>query len=174
MIHLQRGASNLFFTNYITDTVWTVTCKEKHPTYIFNLGNKLLPKEWQVEYHINNFNNWGRKVKSYNKVQVFPVGSKVFIYQNAWMSPTYSAIYIYDKKKDAVSKFETYNFYDDMIGMVGTYPIMSSQSMILGVTDYDEVKTSIKNNNPSSGWLKQMKDIDENGPPILVIYKLKK
>lgn len=174
MIHLQRGASNLFFTNYITDTVWTVACKEKHPAYIFNLGNKLLPEKWQVEYHKNNLNNWQEKVKSYIKVQVFPVGSKVFIYQNAWMSPIYSAIYIYDTKKDTISKFETYYFYDDITAMANAYPIMSSQSMILGVIDYNDVKTSIKNNNPSYEWLKQMKDIDENNHPILVIYKLKK
>ncbi len=177
MIYLQRDASNLYFNDYVSDTTWVITPKGKKPAFILDLENKLAHEDQLQNRDINRFKAWEQKFMKKNKAQVVPFDSKIFIFQNGWLSPHYRAIYIYDKQTARTEKFETTFIEDDLVGMQGIYPLMSSQSMILGAIDPFNLSIFNKNNymgEPTPEWLKQMEGIDKYDNQILVIFKMKK
>lgn len=177
MIYLYKDNNNLYFTNYLSDTIWKINPNKKEIAFISNLKSELLPQKYNITYYANNLNDWNRIVKEYKKVHLSPIDQKIFIYKNNWQSGHLSSISIFNRKTNQITKYNTQAFLDDIVGMQWVVPVVNNQSLIIGVTTPYMLSTYNKENyykKPTNIWLKQMKDISENDNQILVIFKLKK
>ncbi|MCG8308507.1 MAG: 6-bladed beta-propeller, partial [Cytophagales bacterium] len=181
MTYFQKTRSKLLFNNYVSDTIWCINQESKEPAFILGMKEKLLPKEKQIEFYEGDFERWRKAAKPYNMVHLIPFSSLMFIFEKYWSEKEYSAIYIQDRHTKEMVKYKASFVYDDLVGfqkLPNFIFTFSSEYLIAGLYPV-EIHKEVDNNyyylkeKASPLWLNQMKTIDENDNPILVLIKVK-
>jgi len=182
MTYFQKTNSGLLFHNYLNDTVWNIQDKKKEAAFILDMKDKLLPFNKQVEFCDGDLKRWEKMAVSYNYVHLMPFSSWIIIFQKHWADGKYNAIYLNNTKTDEIKKYNTSYIYDDIVSRQKLSLVFSMYSADYLVTliepsqilkDLNQNKENNKG-TPSLLWLDQMKTIDENDNPILVLMKIKK
>ncbi|VAW25160.1 hypothetical protein MNBD_BACTEROID01-353 [hydrothermal vent metagenome] len=178
----HKSDGKLFFTNYMSDTIWDISSGEKNIGYILNLGDKLLPKKYQVEYFNGDFERFKKMAAPFQKMNLVETPSYLFLFQKGWIENNIHSIYIHDRTKNITRKFETTYIFDDLVGNQNLIPHYSTNNYIIATLNPIKLKEKLKNinngenvggNTPSPQWLKQMELVDENDNPILVLMKVR-
>ncbi|MCG8308456.1 MAG: 6-bladed beta-propeller [Cytophagales bacterium] len=182
MPYFQKTATGLLFNNYLSDTVWAITKGEKEPAFILNMNDKLLPWEKQVEFCEGDFKKWQQIAKSYEIVHLIPFSRYIIIFQKHWIEKSFSAIYLQNRLTREIERYNTSFIYDDMVGWqkLSNFIFTGSTDFLVAVIYPHELQEDLNSNRENIKerappiWLNQMKSIDENDNPILVLIKVKK
>ena len=181
MYYFQKTATGLLFNSYRSDTIWNVTGNIKEPAFILNLHDKLLPYDKQSEFFNQDMEAWRKMVEPYQAVNIIPHTSYVLVLQRQINDGKLNAIYLNNNKTGEAKKFDTWFIYDDIVGKTKLnmiYPIYYSD-YIVTMGSWKTVREMIESGEefkvaPSSLWIEQMKSIDEEANPIIVLLKVKK
>ena len=179
--YFQKTSTGLLFNDYINDTIWNIINGKKDPAFILDMKGQLLPRDKQIESSGGNFDKWEKMAKSYPRLHVIPFSSQILIFKQYWCEDFYSAIYIQNRIDKKIKRFNTSYIYDDMISMQKQHKFIfsSSPDFLVGVIYPNELIEELESNNErikekaSPLWLKQMKNVDKNDNPILVLNKIK-
>lgn len=183
MPYFQKTATGLLFNSYLSDTVWNIEKKRKEPAYILNLKDRLLPYEKQIEFCNGDIKGWQKQVGSYNSLHIIPCFSYSFIFQKSYAGNQYNrfnAIYIKNNNTGEIKRYNTWFIYDDIVGKTKInviFPVFSNEYLV-ALGSWRNVRKMEKSqerykDTPSLAWIKQMKTIDEEANPILVLIKIK-
>ena len=183
MPYFQKTSSGLLFNDYLNDTIWNIAKGNKQAAFVLDMKKELLPRNKHIEFHTkNDFDKWVQLSKPYKKVHLIPFEINMLIFEKYWNTDNYSAIYLQDRKSKEIKKYNTSYIYDDLVSKQELSNIIftSSSEFLVGNIFPIELRkdmNSKKNNireKASSSWLKQLKSVDINDNPILVLIKIKK
>ncbi len=178
----QKGTQKLFFTNYMSDTIWDISSGKKNIGYILNIGDKILPKKYQVEFFNGDSERFKRMAAPFQKVNLVETSKYLFLFQKGWIENNIHSIYIHDRIRNVTRKFETPYIFDDLVGYQNLIPRYSASNCIIATINPVELKESMKNKRSISKaeediqsplWLKQMEQVNENDNPILVLMQVR-
>ena len=177
--YFNHSPNGVLFKNYINDTVWSISAKGKQAVMRFDLKNKLLPKELQVEYTKHQFYE---KAKPYERVNiVMSTDSIILLTKRKWAlgvgqsNPT--SFYIYDKVTGKTKGYESTKIYDDMFSH-SNHSILYylSDKYLLSLINYNDIVNGRKeatSTEEKAFWEHLSKNQTMNSNPILVVIKLK-
>ncbi len=183
MTYFQKTSSGLLFNDYLNDTIWNITKGSKQPVYILDMKGKLLPREKHLEFHTKiEWQKWCKMAEPYVRVNLIPYTTQMLIFEKHWNVDGYSAIYLHDRKTKEIKKYNTSYIYDDIVSKQELSNIIftSSSEFLVGKMFPFELREDMNTNKnyirekASSSWLKQLKSVDINDNPILVLIKIKK
>lgn len=182
MTYFQKTSSGLLFNNYMNDTVWKIGNEKKEPAFILKMRDKLLPRDKQIEFSEGDFKRWEKMAKSYQMVQLMPFSTQMFIFQKHYYEEKYSAIYIQNMATKKMIKSKTPYIFEDVQGQqkLSNFIFTSSPDLLVAVIEPFELQEDLKTNKEnikekaSTLWFNQMKTVDKNNNPILVLIKIKK
>ncbi|MFW5879560.1 MAG: 6-bladed beta-propeller [bacterium] len=176
----QYGNGKLYFTNYLSDTIWNISSGKKEVGYILNIKNKLLPNEYQVEYFDGDEKKFRQKAAPFQKVNLFETPSYLFLFQKGWVENMINSIYLHDFDKNYTRKFEGPFIVDDIIsgGNQKLIPRFTTNDCIIATINPIHLKEDLKSfsakDAKSAAWLEQMKTVKEEDNQILVIIPVRK
>lgn len=178
--YFQKSGQRLLFTNYMSDTIWEVSKRKKEIGYVTNLGDQLLPANYQVEYFNGDFERFKKKAAPFQKIKLFETPSNVFLLQKPWIGNSINAAYSHDRTTHTTQKLESPSIFDDLVSQctlslkfITNNCIVSSRnpgSLLKELKQADQQKNT---GAPSALFLQQMAKVKENDNPILVIVPVK-
>lgn len=173
-IYLNKTNGNLLFYNYLTDTVWDITTKEKQPAIVFNLNEKLLPETLFPEnYH--DYDAWKEKSSQYLRVNFMQTDSFTFILQRPW-ARSLSSFFVYSRKTSDIKKYELSVIYDDISGHRPVIIWTCIDNSIIAVLNYGSLQDGYnKADSPTvkKFWAQLLENVKENDNQVLAIFKVK-
>lgn len=178
--YFQKSGHRLLFTNYMSDTIWEVSKRKKEIGYLTNLGDQLLPANYQIEYFNGDFERYKKTAAPYQKVKLIETPSYIFIFQKGWIDNNVNSAYFHDVATNTTGKLDSPTIFDDLVGkhtldqkfftndcLVST---LNPVTLIKELKQADQQKTT---NAPSPLLVKQLANVKENDNPILVIMPVK-
>ncbi len=184
--YFQESMNKLLFTNYMTDTIWNVTGAKKEAEYIFNLDEKLLPWDMQVEYFNGDFDRFYKEIANYHRINAKKVLDFVLILQHNWNKDgiDLNTIYLHNTKEDLTKAYDGKFIFDDIIGKIklpGYLTLSTDKAFISEIqpTDLMERLDELSVNDTSNKiihqqWIKKMSNVKFDDNPVLIVFKTKK
>ncbi len=179
LVYFQKTSSGLLFNNYLSDTIWNISHGKKKPAFILGLGmkDKLLPRDKHIEFSKGDYKRWEKTAKRYQMVHLVPFPSRMFVFQKYWCEESYSSIYIQNVQTKEIKKYNTSYIYEDIVGCLELSKFIFSNSLdyLIGKITPLELQDFLRSNKEKASpqWLDQMKNVDKNDNPILVLIKIK-
>lgn len=184
-LFFQTSKDKLLFTNYLSDTIWDISQKNKTIAYILNLGDKLLPWEKQVEYFKGDFTKYEKVAEPYRKINLKEYPDYLFIYETDWSKGILHTVYIHCFKDNSTKSFNSEYIYDDIVGNIKLplwrYSLSTDGEFILGAHALDFLESVSElneqegiNTEAQKSWKKKMSNVKEGDNPILLIIKPRK
>jgi len=178
--YFQEAPSGLLLNTYVSDTIWDIGTGKKKAKYILNLKDRLLPRNEQYEFSDGNFGKFKMRVARYQKVNLQVTGSKIFIFQKSWVEDSLNAIFLYDRVRQDIRKYETAFVYDDITGHLHVSPEHYFHDLLIAAVNpidlQEKLKTTPDDIKPEekasyASWRNRMLKVKEEDNPVLVIFK---
>jgi hypothetical protein len=178
MRYLQKNQKALLFNDYMSDTIWNITCNKKEPAFILDVKDKL-PRDKHIEFCQGDLKGWENMSKNYQLAHLIPFPSCVFIFQKNYYDPEPDAIYLNYTRTGAIRKYNTRFIYDDIISKHNLpfpyYFIYNKNYLVTEIEPFriireiEQKKTTIED---STFWLDQLK-VQQGDNPVIVLIKIK-
>ena len=180
----QISKGKILFTNYKSDTIWNLSGAKKKATYIFNLENKLLPWDLQVENFYGDFERYKRTVAKYQKINLKEISETLLILKKSWATGKLNTIYIHNFKENITDVYDTKYIYDDLIGRI-KLPVrlaLSTEEAFVTTIRATGLIEALEELNQKEAitkvhhnlWKRNMSKVKIDDNPILIIFKDKR
>lgn len=178
--YFQISRDKLLFTSYFSDTIWNVSNGKKEATYIFDLQDKLLPRELQARYD-GDSEKYEKQAARYQKINLLETQDKLFIFQKSWVENDLNAIYIYEVETSTTQKYTGPFITDDLVsGMElrirSIHCLDSALVAAINPIDLLEELEKINTNDNTEAydlWKKKMQRVKYDDNPVVAIIRLK-
>ncbi|MDA3929067.1 MAG: 6-bladed beta-propeller [Prolixibacteraceae bacterium] len=182
--YFQVSKGKLLFTNYMSDTIWSLTHTKKEAEFVFNLKDKLLPWKKQIEYSGGDFERYEREASPYQRINVLAFPDYLLVTQRSWSdrSDGLHSIYIHNFNDKSTTKSNSPYVYDDLIGKINlrVRGSISNETAFITYISPIELQESIaamningsEENVQQEVWKKRMAQVKFDANPILVIMTL--
>lgn len=162
--------------DYYNDTLFTVTRNLLEPRYIFEMGKYSLPIECRFEYLDGDGKRFQELAAPYIKYQAIETDSYVFMPYTNWAGEKArkQQLAMFDKKTEECYKVSGDGFISNDLGSelpVSPVSALDSKTLLCVWEVQDIFKAAEK--NPAILELEQLKGIDEDDNPVLMIVYLK-
>ncbi len=178
--YFQISRDKLLFTSYFSDTIWNVSNGKKEATYIFDLQDKLLPRELQARYN-GDSEKYEKQAARYQKINLLETQNKLFIFQKSWTENDLNAIYIHEVEPGTTQKYTGPFIYDDLVSGIELKTRSShclDGALVVAINPIDlleELEKINTNDNTETYnlWKKKMQRVKYDDNPVVVIIRLK-
>ena len=174
--YLYSINDRLLFNNYRNDTIWEVTDKKRKPAIIFDLKDKVMPREftfWNMDGDWNKYKEiWGK----YERVHPLYGDSTIVIIQYDY-AYSRELIHVYNKNRKITSSFSE-PLVDDLNGSISlsSWNIIQDNKIVLFLS-FEEIEKQYEDIESEEGktFLKVLLDKvkNMNGNPVMVIIEIK-
>lgn len=176
--YMQKTSSGLILSNYVNDTIWSLSNNKKHPAFILDMKGKLLPWKYQIEYYPNDYEEWKKVSAPYHKVKLWHINQYIFIMQKGWWARELNTMYYHNIKTNVTHAFNTGYFYDDLKINEKILPSWNSSNTIICEMQAFKIYNKFKSltqyaKYPSKKWVNRIKSVKENDNPVIVLIKPK-
>ncbi|QGY47891.1 hypothetical protein GM418_30820 [Maribellus comscasis] len=158
------------------NTVWSISDGVKRPAYILDT-DVLLPRKKHIEFCEGDVQRWSDNAKTFQMFQIIPFLSFELIFSKNWMGTEYSSIYLLNRERDNVQRFNTTYIYDDLVSNQKLSDIIFSNStkyLAVEIQPYKLLNQIHQGHQESSKtWLRQIEEVNENDNVILALIKIK-
>jgi len=180
--YFQISHSKLLFTTYFSDTIWNVSNGRKEAIYIFNLQDKLLPRNLLVNYgQDGDFKKYKKQATRCHKINFMETQNKLFIFQKTWIENDMNTIYIHEIGIDTTRKYTGPFITDDLTSGMKLRIRAENQclenALIASVNPIDLVteieKSDADKTEVYNSWREKMQRVKFDDNPILVIMPIR-
>jgi len=178
--YFQISRGKLLFSNYLSDTIWNVSGGKKEAIYIFDLQDKLLPRDLLVSYgHDGDFEKYKKQAAHNQKINLLETQHRLFIFQKTWTDNDLNAIYIHNINSGVTKKYNGPFITDDLVsGMKIRSEYCSENALVAFINPIDLLEELEKENTNDKteaydSWKKKMQRVKFDDNPVVAIIRLK-
>lgn len=174
--YLIKSNGRVLFKDYKNDTIYEISSREKTPAIIFNLKEKLLPDNLQVEnFDVGNVPD--ERIKPFQRINILETDSFVFVLQRSWIDTSQKPLFfVHNRSTKKTVQYTKPVIYDDIHGGMELPLFFYFDNTIISMVDYTDISGAYELATipkEKQFWKQLLTNINENSNPILVIIKAK-